>query len=115
MIGKQNNELMIVMIISLENQKKEMMAPLKNCLNVMNTIPASIEAMKTELHELIISETKDLITELLENCNKENVKLIQGVDDKVTEVLKTVSQRTEEKPKLSQKRKFLEETFAVKV
>jgi hypothetical protein len=67
-IEKQNNDLMATMIICLENQKKEMLLPLKNCLKMMNTIPSSLEDTKKVLSLII----KDQEVEVESRMNKFN-------------------------------------------
>jgi hypothetical protein len=91
---------------------------------MMNTIPESIDNMRNDMRScisgpiesqkaLLCEETKrfDVISELLENWKLENIKMIQGVDDKVTEVLKTVNEKREERVKVKTKKKAFERDF----
>jgi hypothetical protein len=121
-IEKQNNDLLAAMIICLENQKNEMMLPLKNCLKLMNTIPNSLDDMKKEISMSIKKQGTviedeinklNIISELLESWKQENVNLIKGVDDKVSEVLKIVNEQSESRTKIKSEKEAFGKDFYI--
>jgi hypothetical protein len=106
---------MAAMIISLENQNNEMMQPLKNCLKVRNPIPDSLKNQEKDVFLPIkkcIIETEEDIKKLniipmqLEDWKQNKEKKLKVIDDKVTEVLKTVNEQVEERVRVKTEKVF---------